>query len=120
LNELLCNQISAYFEASNSFLTKTKLMQHHPTIRNNAVIVSKPRSRRTAVVLALLLGPLGLFYTDPFGGFVMFVTGLVALITFPVPGMIFTWFACIVWALVSVCKANAMASKQGSYFTGRY
>jgi hypothetical protein len=95
-------------------------MQNHPTIRNNAAIVSKPRSLSTAIVLALLLGPLGLFYTDPFGGFVMFVIGLVALITFPVPGIIFTWFACIVWALIAVSKANAMASKKGSYFTGRY
>ncbi len=60
-----------------------------------------PRSVRTAVLLALFFGPLGLFYVSAVSGVLMtFVTLVAALSTVGV-GLIFAWPLCVVWAYIA-------------------
>lgn len=54
--------------------------------------------RRMAVLLAVLFGPLGLFYASPVGGLLMtVVTFVVGLFTVGV-GVVFAWPVCVLWA----------------------
>ena len=60
-----------------------------------------PKKRSTAVLLAALFGPLGLFYVSPVAGVLMtFVTFVAALFTVGV-ALIFAWPVCILWAYVA-------------------
>ncbi|HEX8358840.1 MAG TPA: hypothetical protein VF613_01900 [Longimicrobium sp.] len=59
-----------------------------------------PRSLRTAVILALLLGPLGLFYVSPAAAlFMLFTAAVVGLFTVGV-GLVAVWAACVFLAVV--------------------
>ena len=61
----------------------------------------RPRSPGIAVLLAVLFGPLGLFYASPVGGmFMTFVCLVVGIGTVGV-GLLFAWPVCILWALVA-------------------
>jgi len=55
------------------------------------------KSRPTAIVLALLLGPLGLCYASVLGGVIMFVIALVTLPMAPV-SLVVVWVLCILIA----------------------
>ncbi|HEX8829815.1 MAG TPA: hypothetical protein VF705_01530 [Longimicrobium sp.] len=60
----------------------------------------EPRKLRTAVLLALLLGPLGLFYVSvPAGLFMLFTAVVVGLFTVGV-GLVGVWAACVFLAVV--------------------
>lgn len=64
------------------------------------------KSVAAALVLALLFGPIGLFYSSFIGGIVMSIFGLVAVGTMvsmksPLP-MATVWLLSIVWAMISV------------------
>ncbi len=61
----------------------------------------KPKSGKTAVLLAALFGPLGLFYASRVGGiFMTFVCVVVGIATVGV-GLLFAWPVCILWAYVA-------------------
>lgn len=61
----------------------------------------RPKSRRIAVLLAVLFGPLGLYYASPVGGlFMTFVCVVVGIGTVGV-GLLFAWPVCILWAYVA-------------------
>jgi type IV secretory pathway TrbL component len=68
----------------------------------------------------LFLGPLGLFYTDSFGGFITFIVGLVSFLLSPIAGIIVTWVLCIIWAVIAAKKANILAKERSAYFTGKF
>ena len=65
-----------------------------------------PPRVRSAVLLALLFGPLGLFYASPIGGVLMtFVTAVAGLSTVGV-GLLFAWPVCIVWAYIAASSQH--------------
>lgn len=78
------------------------------------VIAQPTKSIGVALVLALLFGPLGLFYCSIFGGVVMLVVcgildligllmmGLGLLVTIPLGNII-----CAIWAYISTKRYNA-------------
>jgi hypothetical protein len=96
-------------------------MQNHPSIRDESKIVRALKRRRVrAVLMAFFLGPLGLFYTDPFGGFVTSAAALITLLIAPIAGMILLWIACMVWAVVSVNKSYSRFKSTVAYYWGGY
>lgn len=96
-------------------------MQNYPSIRNESSIIRKVKRRRfRAVIMALFLGPLGLFYTDPFGGFFTSAFALIMLLISPVAAIVLTWIACMIWAVIAVNKAYARYKKRAPYFSTRF
>lgn len=60
-----------------------------------------PRSVRKAVLLAVLFGPLGLFYVSTVSGVLMtFITLVAGFFTVGV-GLLFAWPVCVVWAYIA-------------------
>ncbi|HEX2091959.1 MAG TPA: hypothetical protein VHG28_06130 [Longimicrobiaceae bacterium] len=67
----------------------------------------RPKSVRTAVLLALFFGPLGLFYASPVSGLLMtFVTLVAGLATMGI-GVLLAWPVCVVWAYVAASGQRA-------------
>ncbi|MET0398891.1 MAG: hypothetical protein ABW277_19015 [Longimicrobiaceae bacterium] len=60
-----------------------------------------PRSVRTAVLLALVFGPLGLFYVSVVSGVLMTFVTLVAGLSTVGVGLLFAWPLCVVWAYIA-------------------
>ena len=60
-----------------------------------------PRSVRTAVLLALFFGPLGLFYVSTVGGVLMTFITLVAGLSTVGLGLFLAWPVCIAWAYIA-------------------
>ncbi len=66
----------------------------------------KPKSVPMAVLLALFLGPLGLFYPSPLGGlFMTFVCVILGIGSVGV-GLLFAWPVCIIWAYVTASASH--------------
>lgn len=67
----------------------------------------QPKSVRLAVGLALLLGPLGLFYTSTAAGlFTLFLAMVLGLFTVGI-GLIPVWMLCVMWAYIGTQHWNA-------------
>lgn len=65
-----------------------------------------PRSVRTAVLLALFFGPLGLFYVSIVGGVLMtFITAVAGLSTVGL-GLFLAWPVCIAWAYIAAASTH--------------
>lgn len=69
-----------------------------------------PRSVRTAVLLALFLGPLGLFYASTLGGVLMTIVTLVAGLSTMGVGLLFAWPVCMVWAYIAAATQHEEAA----------
>jgi hypothetical protein len=54
-----------------------------------------------AVALAVLLGPLGLFYVNPAGAVLMTIAAITAGLFTVGVALLFIWPVCIVWAVVA-------------------
>ncbi len=65
-----------------------------------------PRSVRTAVLLALLFGPLGLFYVSTVSGVLMTFITLVAGFSTVGVGLLFAWPVCVVWAYIAAATQH--------------
>lgn len=71
------------------------------------VIVTKAaKSMGIAIILAVLLGPLGLFYSTIIGGIVMAIVSLVVGFLTVGFGLLLTWPICVLWAAVAVGMHN--------------
>lgn len=71
------------------------------------------KSPGIAILLAVLLGPIGMFYSTITGAIIMcIVSFLVALFTFGL-GLIITWPICIIWAYVASKKQANRTVTQG-------
>ncbi len=67
----------------------------------------QPKNVGTAVLLALLLGPLGLFYVAPAGAiFMTIVTFTAGLFTVGI-ALVPAWIVCILWAYVAASHEQA-------------
>jgi len=70
------------------------------------VIVQSTKSVGTSALLAFLFGPLGLFYSTVTGGLVMLVVSFVVGFFTLGFGLLITWPACIVWAIIAANSYN--------------
>ena len=79
----------------------------------NYIVTQPTKSMGIALVLALLFGPIGLFYSSITGGIIMFfvcgiinaigflMMGVGLIVTIPITGIM-----CAIWAYVSVSRYN--------------
>lgn len=79
--------------------------------RVQIVTVAKRKSLAVALILTLLFGPLGLFYSSVLGALIMIVIGATILAVFPpeVQGSLFFggWVICVIWSLIAVVNHNS-------------
>jgi hypothetical protein len=74
--------------------------------------VQQQKNVGTAMILAIVFGPLGLLYSSVTGGVVMFILSLfVAVATLGV-GLVLTWLVCIFWAYKAATDYNARIDAQ--------
>jgi hypothetical protein len=67
----------------------------------------EPKNVRTAVLLAVILGPFGLMYTSIGAGlFMLFVLVVLGLFTVGM-GIFPVWALCVAWAYLAASHANA-------------
>jgi hypothetical protein len=70
------------------------------------VVVYPQKSMGVTIILTILFGPLGMFYSTIVGGVVMLIVSLlVAIFTLGV-GLFITWPICIIWAAVATNSHN--------------
>jgi len=76
------------------------------------ILKKKARDPKLALLLAVVLGPLGLLYTDPMGGILMSV--LAVLIGVPTGGigLILVWPVCILWTSIIVTRHTKRGIKR--------
>jgi len=98
----------------------------------NYIVVKQTKSAGVAILLTLLLGPIGLFYASVFGGLFMILTPVILTILI-IAGFLkgsislllgsasillflslFYWLICIIWAVISVNKYNNRILKYAS------
>lgn len=94
-------------------------MQYHPCVRNVSNEMRRRKRIRIAFVLAFFLGPLGLFYTDPFGGFATFSAALIIYLILPAAGLVLIWIACMIWAVIAARKTRRPVQMHVSYIKHR-
>jgi len=69
----------------------------------------QPKDVRTAVLLALFLGPLGLMYTSVGGGlFTLFLMIVLGLFTVGI-GIVPVWMLSVLWAYLSASHSRQLA-----------
>ena len=74
---------------------------------HHALPPREPKNVRTAVLLALFLGPLGLMYTSVGAGlFMLFVLIVLGLFTVGL-GIVPVWGLCVVWAYLAASHSHA-------------
>jgi len=78
-------------------------------IQKIVVVQGASKSTAVAVVLSLLFGPLGMFYSTAMGGIVMLVISIVVGIFTLGFGLLITWPICIIWAALAADKYNKKA-----------
>jgi hypothetical protein len=71
------------------------------TTQQHVVIVKSQKSVGVAIILSILFGPLGMFYSTVGGAIVMMVVNLLALLLTAGIGLIITWPIGIIWAAVA-------------------
>ncbi|HKB91412.1 MAG TPA: hypothetical protein VKC60_12910 [Opitutaceae bacterium] len=78
------------------------------------IVVKSEKNIGLAIILALLFGPFGLFYSSVVGGIVMLVLGGgFVLITLGF-GMFITWPVCIFWAWKAASDYNRILHASAS------
>jgi hypothetical protein len=70
------------------------------------VVVTPTKSAGVAILLTVLFGPLGMFYSTIAGAIVMIVISLVVALFTLGFGLILTWPICIVWAAMAARSHN--------------
>ncbi len=64
------------------------------------------KSLVVAILLAIFLGPIGLFYASVIGALIMLViTAIIGFITFGF-GLFIPYIICIIWAIIAVNSYN--------------
>jgi len=76
--------------------------------------VHTSKSPGIAIILTVLFGPLGMFYSTISGGFIMsIITIIVGIFTFGF-GLIVTWPICILWAALAAKGDSKVITTQTS------
>lgn len=70
------------------------------------VVVTPTKSTGISIILTVLFGPLGMFYSTVIGGIIMLIVSVIlGAITFGM-GLLVTWPVCVVWAAMAVGSHN--------------
>jgi hypothetical protein len=81
---------------------------------DHALPPREPKNVRTAVLLALFLGPLGLFYTSIAGGvFCTFLLIVLGLFTVGI-GILPVWGVSLLWAYLAATHSHAEAEDRAT------
>ncbi|MGD0590121.1 MAG: hypothetical protein ABSA44_04905 [Bacteroidota bacterium] len=70
------------------------------------VVVKTEKSMGVTILLTILFGPLGMFYSTITGAIVMMIVSVLAAIVTLGFGLIITWPICIIWAAVATKNYN--------------
>jgi hypothetical protein len=70
------------------------------------VIAVSPKSVGIAIILTVLFGPLGMFYSTVTGAIIMIVVSLVVGIFTVGFGLLLTWPMCIIWGAIAASAHN--------------
>ena len=74
--------------------------------QTSVIVTRSPKSQGIGLILSLLFGPLGLFYSSIIGGIVMSIISIpVAIFTMGI-GLLIIIPICCVWSLISVSSHN--------------
>lgn len=71
-----------------------------------AVIALSPKNVGVAIILTVLFGPLGMFYSTITGGIVMMVVTLIVAVLTVGLGLVVTWPVCIIWGAMAASAHN--------------
>lgn len=82
----------------------------------NQVIVISTKSVGISIILTVIFGPLGMFYSTIMGGIIMgLISFVVGVMTLGI-GLIVTWPICVIWAAIATNSYNqSLLSGQRSY-----
>jgi hypothetical protein len=104
----------------------------------NYHVVKSTKSVGIGILLTLLLGPIGLFYSTVWGGMIMTFGPILALVIFflglsfgnefiqAIFGVtfiviwVFWWLICIIWSVIAVNQYNKKIMKQSNYNISYY
>lgn len=70
------------------------------------VIVAAPKNVGIAILLTVLFGPLGMFYSTIVGAIVMMVISLIIGVVTLGFGLLLTWPVCIIWGALAANAHN--------------
>ena len=70
------------------------------------VIAVSPKNVGVAIILTVLFGPLGMFYSTITGAIIMMVVSLIVGVLTIGFGLILTWPACIIWGAMAANAHN--------------
>jgi len=70
------------------------------------VYIKSTKSMGVTILLTILFGPLGMFYSTILGGIIMLTLSVIVAIFTLGFGLIFTWPICIIWAAVATNRYN--------------
>ena len=73
---------------------------------NKAVVVVSTKSPGIAILLTILFGPIGMFYSTIGGAIVMLIISLIVGIITLGLGLLITWPICILWAALAAGSHN--------------
>lgn len=73
------------------------------------IVVTSTKSMGISIILTVLFGPIGLFYSTIVGGIVMLLINLVVGFLTAGIGLLITWPICIIWGAVAVKSYNESA-----------
>lgn len=79
--------------------------QSQPQQKQVTVVVNQ-KSMGVTILLTILFGPLGMFYSTITGGIVMLLVNIVIAIFTLGLGLFLTWPICVIWAAVATNNHN--------------
>ncbi len=78
------------------------------------VVVTSTKSVGISLILTILFGPLGMFYSTIWGGSIMMVISLLLALVTAGFSLFVTWPICVIWGAMAVSSANQRILKQVS------
>lgn len=86
--------------------------------RIDAYVKAEQKSVTVAIVLAVLLGPIGYLYTSLIGGFFMIVVVVVVVIAGLAPLAALAWIACAIGAPFGIAEYNRKVRAKAELIAG--
>lgn len=77
----------------------------------NVVITKSPKSMGISIALAVLFGPIGMFYSTILGAIIMIIVDLIVGIFTLGFGLLLTWPIHIIWAAIATSMYNKKLMK---------
>jgi hypothetical protein len=81
-------------------------MSTNESIGSNVVVIGATKSIGVSILLTVLFGPLGMFYSTTSGALIMLVASLIVGIVTVGVGLLVTWPIAIIWGAVATDTYN--------------